>query len=64
LLRMVYRVVVLDRPNPNGARIDGEVLNFRYKSFIGLHPVPILYGMTIGEYARSDKWRGVVKGQS
>ncbi len=48
-------IVVLDRPNPNGARIDGEVLNFRYKSFIGLHPVPILYGMTIGEYAEMIK---------
>ncbi len=55
-------IVVLDRPNPNGARIDGEVLNFRYKSFIGLHPVPILYGMTIGEYARMINGEGWLKG--
>ena len=43
-------LILLDRPNPNGARIDGEILNFKYKSFVGMHPVPILYGMTIGEY--------------
>ncbi len=44
-------MIVLDRPNPNGARIDGEILNYKYQSFVGIHPVPILYGMTIGEYA-------------
>lgn len=44
-------VIVLDRPNPNGGRIDGEVLQSKYTSFVGMHPVPILYGMTIGEYA-------------
>lgn len=44
-------LLVLDRPNPNGFYIDGPVLDSAYKSFIGLHPVPIVYGMTIGEYA-------------
>lgn len=45
-------LVVLDRPNPNGDRLDGPVLDTaKFKSFVGLHPVPVLYGMTIGEYA-------------
>lgn len=44
-------VLVLDRPNPNGYYIDGPVLEPAHSSFIGLHPVPIVYGMTIGEYA-------------
>ncbi len=55
-------VIVLDRPNPNGARIDGEVLNMKYKSFVGMHPVPILYGMTIGEYALMINGQGWLKG--
>jgi uncharacterized protein YbbC (DUF1343 family) len=55
-------VIVLDRPNPNGGRIDGEVLNLRYKSFVGMHPVPILYGMTIGEYALMINGEGWLKG--
>jgi uncharacterized protein YbbC (DUF1343 family) len=45
------QLVVLDRPNPNGHYVDGPVLEPAYKSFIGMHPVPIVYGMTIGEYA-------------
>lgn len=45
-------LVVLDRPNPNGDRLDGPVLDTaQFKSFVGMHPVPVLYGMTIGEYA-------------
>ncbi len=55
-------VIVLDRPNPNGGRIDGEVLDLKYKSFIGMHPVPILYGMTIGEYALMINGEGWLKG--
>ncbi len=55
-------IIVLDRPNPNGNRIDGEVLSFKYKSFVGLHPVPILYGMTIGEYAKMINGEGWLKG--
>ena len=55
-------VIVLDRPNPNGGRVDGEVLNLKYKSFVGMHPVPILYGMTIGEYALMINGEGWLKG--
>lgn len=44
-------VVILDRPNPNGFYVDGPILQAGYSSFIGLHSVPIVYGMTIGEYA-------------
>lgn len=43
-------VVVLDRPNPNAHYIDGPVLERKYQSFVGMHPVPVVYGMTIGEY--------------
>ena len=43
-------LLVMDRPNPNGHYIDGPVLDLKNSSFIGLHPVPIVYGMTIGEY--------------
>ncbi len=45
-------VVVLDRPNPNISYVDGPVLEPSYKSFVGIHPVPVVYGMSIGEYAR------------
>lgn len=45
-------VIVLDRPNPNGHYIDGPILEEKYKSFVGMHPVPVVYGMTIGEYAQ------------
>lgn len=45
-------LVVLDRPNPNGFYVDGPVLEPRFKSFVGMQPVPVVYGMTIGEYAR------------
>jgi uncharacterized protein YbbC (DUF1343 family) len=44
-------LIVLDRPNPNAFYIDGPVLEKTNTSFVGLHPVPIVYGMTIGEYA-------------
>ena len=54
-------LILLDRPNPNGARVDGEVLNYKYKSFVGMHPVPILYGMTIGEYGRMINGEGWLK---
>jgi len=45
------QIIILDRPNPNAYFIDGPVLEEEYKSFVGLHPVPVVYGMTIGEYA-------------
>ncbi len=50
--------IVLDRPNPNGYYIDGPVLEDAYKSFLGMHPVPIVYGMTIGEYAQMINGEG------
>lgn len=45
-------IIVLDRPNPNGYYVDGPILENENSSFVGLHPVPIVYGMTIGEYAK------------
>lgn len=53
------QVLVLDRPNPNGHYIDGPILDTNFKSFVGLHPVPIVYAMTIGEYAKminGERW--------
>jgi uncharacterized protein YbbC (DUF1343 family) len=44
-------LLLLDRPNPNGHYVDGPVLDLKYRSFVGRQPVPIVYGMTIGEYA-------------
>ena len=45
-------LLVLDRPNPNAHYVDGPILEPAQQSFVGMHPVPIVYGMTIGEYAR------------
>ena len=44
-------LLILDRPNPNGFYVDGPVLDPKFKSFVGMQPVPIVYGMTLGEYA-------------
>ncbi|MCD6346114.1 MAG: DUF1343 domain-containing protein [Bacteroidales bacterium] len=44
------KVIILDRPNPNGFYVDGPIREDRYKSFVGMHPVPVVHGMTIGEY--------------
>lgn len=52
------KIIVLDRPNPNGHYIDGPVMKNEYKSFIGMHNVPIVYGMTIGEYAQMINGEG------
>ena len=52
-------LIILDRPNPNGFYVDGPVLDLKYKSFVGMQPVPIVYGMTMGEYAMmiaGEKW--------
>ncbi len=52
-------LLILDRPNPNAQFIEGPVLDTTFRSFVGMHPVPILYGMTIGEYAqmiRGENW--------
>lgn len=45
-------LIILDRPNPNGHYIDGPSLKMEHSSFLGMHPVPLVYGMTIGEYAQ------------
>ena len=52
-------LMILDRPNPNGFYVDGPVLDPKFKSFIGMQPVPVVYGMTIAEYAfliAGEKW--------
>jgi len=51
-------LIVLDRPNPNGHYIDGPILEMQYKSFVGMHPVPVVHGMTIGEYAKMINGEG------
>ncbi|MDB4107509.1 DUF1343 domain-containing protein [Bacteroidia bacterium] len=53
------KVIVLDRPNPNGFYIDGPVLEKEYTSFIGMHPIPLVHGLTVGELAsmiNGEKW--------
>lgn len=52
-------LIVLDRPNPNGHYVDGPVLDTPYSSFVGMHPIPVVHGMTIGEYAKminGERW--------
>jgi len=51
-------LIVLDRPNPNAHYVDGPVLEENFQSFVGMHPVPIVHGMTIGEYA------GMINGEN
>jgi uncharacterized protein YbbC (DUF1343 family) len=48
-------MLVLDRPNPNGRYLDGPVLDLAYQSFVGMHPIPLLHGMTVGELAQMIK---------
>lgn len=52
-------MLVLDRPNPNGAFVDGPVLELKFQSFVGMHPIPLLHGMTVGELAqmiKGERW--------
>ncbi|MEP6262651.1 MAG: DUF1343 domain-containing protein [Gillisia sp.] len=52
-------LIVLDRPNPNGHYIDGPVLETEHTSFVGMHPIPVVHGLTMGEYAQminGEKW--------
>lgn len=56
-------LIILDRPNPNGFYIDGPVMQDKYKSFLGMHNVPIVYGMTCGEYAQMVNGEGWMKNQ-
>ena len=55
-------MIVLDRPNPNGHYVDGPVLQKKYSSFAGLHEVPVVHGMTVGEYARMVNGEGWLSG--
>ncbi len=55
------KLVVLDRPNPHGYYVDGPVLKPGFESFVGLHPVPVVHGMTVGEYARMVNGEGWLK---
>ena len=53
------KVIILDRPNPNGHYIDGPIREDGFESFVGMHPIPIVHGMTIGEYAKminAENW--------
>lgn len=58
------RLIILDRPNPNGYYIDGPVLEQDLKSFVGMHPVPVVHGMTIGEYAQMINGEGWLKDET
>lgn len=52
-------LIILDRPNPNGSIVDGPILEKEFTSFVGMHPIPTLHGMTIGEYGQminGEKW--------
>ncbi|HRO43312.1 MAG TPA: DUF1343 domain-containing protein [Flavipsychrobacter sp.] len=53
------QLIVLDRPNPNGHYVDGPVLEKQHKSFVGMQRIPVVYGMTVGEYANmlvGEEW--------
>ncbi len=57
------KLIVLDRPNPNGSYIDGPVLAPEQKSFVGMHPVPVVHGMTVGEFAQMINGEGWLEGK-
>ncbi len=54
-------MVVLDRPNPNGDYIDGPILEPAFRSFVGMHPIPVVHGLTIGELALMINGEGWLK---
>ena len=54
-------LIILDRPNPNGHYIDGPILDTAFKSFVGMHPVPVVHGCTIAEYALMINGEGWLK---
>jgi uncharacterized protein YbbC (DUF1343 family) len=55
-------LVVLDRPDPNGFYVDGPVLDTTYRSFVGMDPIPLVHGLTVGEYARMVNGEHWLKG--
>lgn len=55
-------VMVLDRPNPHGYYIDGPLLELKHRSFVGMHPVPVIHGLTVAEYAQMVNGEGWLKG--
>ena len=57
-------LIILDRPNPNGHYIDGPILESKYSSFVGMHRVPIVHGMTVGEYAQMVNGEGWLKNKA
>ncbi len=54
-------VIILDRPNPNGSYVDGPVLDTAFSSFVGIHPIPIVHGLTVGELAQMINGEGWLK---
>lgn len=56
-------LIILDRPNPNGSYVDGPMLQKEFKSFVGMHPIPVVHGMTIGEYAQMINGEGWLEGK-
>ncbi len=54
--------VVLDRPNPNGDYVDGQILDTKYQSFVGMHPIPVVHGCTVGELAKMINGEHWLKG--
>ena len=56
--------IILDRPNPNGSYVDGPVLDTALQSFVGMHPIPIVHGMTVGELAQMINEEGWLNGQA
>ncbi len=56
------KMIVFDRPNPNGHYIDGPVLNPEFKSFVGMHPIPVVHGLTVGELAQMINGEGWLEG--
>ncbi len=56
------KLLILDRPNPNGGYVDGPVLDPAFKSFVGMHPIPIVHGLTVGELAQMINGEGWLEG--
>ena len=56
------KLLILDRPNPNGHYVDGQVLNKKFASFVGINPVPVVHGCTVGELAQMINGEGWLAG--